>query len=307
MAFGELTYKAPSVDLDPSLYHLDDDEKAFFQQLVGITDEEELKEHIIKVQAKAFKIFGYPCIQNFAFLKLKIARLPAYKHALTLLNERKDPILLDLGCCFGNDLRKAVCDGWPVEHVIASDLQQGFWDCGHELFKSTQDTFPAAFVGGDIFDPLVLAPRGAFIESMDIDISNSKPVPRLQELKSLTPLQGKLSAIHASAFFHLFSEEKQLELAHLVSSLLLPERGSIIFGSHVTMPTKGVRPEHTRKWNMFCHSPESWRNMWLEVFNGDGKGEARVEIEAKLVETPKDDWLTDGSRKWFMNWSVTRI
>ena len=56
MASGELTYEAPSLDLDPSLYHLDDDEKSFFQQLLGITDDDELREHIIGVQSKAFKV-----------------------------------------------------------------------------------------------------------------------------------------------------------------------------------------------------------------------------------------------------------
>jgi hypothetical protein len=56
MASGDLHYEPPSVDLDPSLYNIDDEEKAFFQQLVGITDDEELKEHIIKVQAKAYEV-----------------------------------------------------------------------------------------------------------------------------------------------------------------------------------------------------------------------------------------------------------
>lgn len=194
---------------------------------------------------------------------------------------------------------------------LTSLIVPGFWECGHELFKSTRDTFPAAFVGGDIFDPLVLAPRGAFIDSADIDFNNSKPVPPLRELTSLTPLQGKISAIHTSAFFHLFSEEKQLELAHLVASLLLPQPGSIIFGAHVSTPTKGYRKDGVRKWNMFCHSPESWRDMWFEVFSSaDTKGEDKVRVEAKLVPTPIEDaWETavDGGNRWDMYWSVTRI
>jgi hypothetical protein len=56
MASETSTYKAPSLDLDPSFYRLDDQEKAFFQQLTGITDDGELKEHIIRVQAKAYKV-----------------------------------------------------------------------------------------------------------------------------------------------------------------------------------------------------------------------------------------------------------
>ncbi len=75
--------------------------------------------------------------------RLKMARLPAYPDLLKLRTERSDAILLDLGCCcestcplctlgsspdnvrepVGNDIRKAVLDGFPVQNVIASDLQ----------------------------------------------------------------------------------------------------------------------------------------------------------------------------------------
>lgn len=42
--------------LDPSLYKLRDDEKAFYQAATGINDDEELKEHIIAVQTEAYEV-----------------------------------------------------------------------------------------------------------------------------------------------------------------------------------------------------------------------------------------------------------
>lgn len=45
-----------ALDLDPSLYHLDPDELEFFKVQTGIQDEEELKEHIIAIQAEAWKV-----------------------------------------------------------------------------------------------------------------------------------------------------------------------------------------------------------------------------------------------------------
>lgn len=42
--------------LDVSLYSLDSDETAFFQQLTGIGDEQALRDHIIAVQAKAYNV-----------------------------------------------------------------------------------------------------------------------------------------------------------------------------------------------------------------------------------------------------------
>ncbi len=77
--------------LDPSFYKLDDDEATFFKAMTGIQDAQELKRHILGVQAKAYEarildiesltrqwadflfrfvqIFGYPCIRRCAFLK----------------------------------------------------------------------------------------------------------------------------------------------------------------------------------------------------------------------------------------------
>ncbi|KDR76359.1 hypothetical protein GALMADRAFT_67446 [Galerina marginata CBS 339.88] len=313
MSSNDAAFANPALNpkLDTSLYSLDAEERDFFQHLTGIKDEEALREHILAVQAKAYEIYGYPCIRHFAFIKLKVARLPAYKHALKLLQDRKDPILLDIGCCFGNDARKAVVDGWAVQNVVASDLQQGFWNCGHELFKSTPETFPAAFIPGDVFDPVMLTLPTPEAPQPSLDA----PLPPLNTLTSLTPLTQRVSAIHASSFFHLFQEDRQLELAHRLAALLRPEKGSVIFGQHGSRPEKGLRTEVGRVVNgkmvhMFCHSPDSWREMWTqEVFGPDsGKG-IKVEVDAELVERKRPDLIgrttaTEQDKFWVMNWAV---
>jgi len=207
-------------------------------------------------------------------------------------------------------------------------LSKEFWDYGHQLFKSTPETFPAAFVTGDIFDPAVLAPRGgAFLSASDIAsvLAHESNTPGLSALTSLTPLHGKISAIHASSFFHLFSEERQLALAHLLASLLRPESGSVIFGRHVARPVKGFFVEALspaaleelkangkplEEFSMFCHSPESWRKLWVEeVFGGtDEKGEERVKVHAEqsLVER-KGDEVDPDVKVWIMTWFVTLL
>lgn len=45
-----------STPLDPNLYGLDPDALEFFQQQTGITEEDDLKRHILVVQAKAFAV-----------------------------------------------------------------------------------------------------------------------------------------------------------------------------------------------------------------------------------------------------------
>ncbi|RPD62465.1 hypothetical protein L226DRAFT_568766 [Lentinus tigrinus ALCF2SS1-7] len=55
--------------LDDSFYDPDDEEKAFMRAATDITDEEELRRHIISVQTKAFSLYQYPCIRIFEFLR----------------------------------------------------------------------------------------------------------------------------------------------------------------------------------------------------------------------------------------------
>jgi hypothetical protein len=179
-----------------------------------------------------------------------------------------------------------------------------FWEYGHQLFKSTAETFPLAFIPGDVFDPTFISERGPFLSVADV---KETVTPPLNTLSSLIPLQGKISAIHMSAFFHLFPEDRQLQLAKIVSSLLSPEKGSVIFGHHVGMPVKGIRPNQFKR---FCHSPESWMQMWVEdVFGGKDKdGNDRVKVETELII--RGDVRVDNSSDedvWHLKWSVTRL
>ena len=135
-------------------------------------------------------------------------------------------------------------------------------------------------------------------------------IPKIPDLTNLTPLVGKVSAIHASAFFHLFDEVRQFELAQLFASLLSPEPGSLILGSHVGLPEKGLRMSSIqpgqidRSIRMFCHSPESWTEMWETVL-----GKAHVEVRAELVNQVRRDriQLTDDRSYWQLIWSVKMI
>ncbi|PFH52913.1 hypothetical protein AMATHDRAFT_1651 [Amanita thiersii Skay4041] len=286
-------------NLDVTLLSLDSEESEFFKSQTGIVDDEELRKHILDIQMRAYKVYPYPCIYRFSFTRLKISRLPAYKSVLNLKHERSNPIFLDIGCCFGNDIRKIVADGWPIQNVIASDLRTEFWDCGHDLFKSKTATFPAAFVPGDAFDPNMISPRAPLYETPQT------PCPDLKSLKSLNPLQGHISAIHASSFFHLFNEEKQLELARKLATLLSPASGSVIFGSHVGKLVKGIRSIAPRgsTVSMFCHSPDSWRDVW----NGQVFAKDTIHVEAGLKEIDRDIGFGVEEEVWILYWSIKRL
>ncbi|TDL28239.1 hypothetical protein BD410DRAFT_782211 [Rickenella mellea] len=295
-----------NLSLDRNLYSLDGEEQNFFKRQTDIQDGEKLKEHIIAVQEEAFKVVNYPCIQGFRFTKLKIGRHPAYKDFLKLGQERRGAIYLEMACCFGNDARLAVMDGFPVENVIAADIRPEFWELGHKLFKSTHETFPVPFIAGDVFDPAHIAPCPPFYSSP------SGPTPDLATVTSLIPLQGRISAIHASAFFHLFNEAQQLIVAQRLASLLSPEPGSMIFGQHGGVKDKGPFTSFDGV-TTFNHSIESWREMW----DGGVFKKGEVTVEAVLQEVAKRGKTSEGKdRHWVfvgdgpfyvMDWCVKRI
>ncbi|KAH9846620.1 hypothetical protein C2E23DRAFT_890709 [Lenzites betulinus] len=303
----EIVHSEKPQSLDEKYYSIDDEALGFMQTQTGIEDPDELKKHIVSIQAEAYAIYPYPCIRRFAFLSLKLGRLPAYQELIALGKSRKDAVLLDIGCCFGNDLRKAVSDGYPIENCIASDLHPEYWTLGHKLFKSTQESFPVPFIPGDVFDPKHIETVPPFYSPPDI------PLPELSTLTSLNPLRGHVSAIHASAFFHLFDEEKQLKIAKTLAGLLSPEPGSMILGEHSGLPEKGLRQEtpgavvhYGRVFPMFCHGPASWKEMWDgQVFK---KGTVKVDV---VLTVRKDQGALSGidaGRTYNrLTWSVTRL
>ncbi|RDB20250.1 hypothetical protein Hypma_012657 [Hypsizygus marmoreus] len=154
----------------------------------------------------------------------------------------------------GNDVRKAMLDGYPAFQVIASDLGQEFRDLGHRLFRSTPYTFPVSCLCGDIFEDYT----HKICQPSETLTAVTIAPPILSDLGSLTPLLGRVTTIHVAALFYLFDEPSQFLLAQCVASLLSPISGSMIFGSHVGRPVKGLRSEAAGLGalgaSMFCHS-----------------------------------------------------
>ncbi|KAF9065018.1 hypothetical protein BDP27DRAFT_1332572 [Rhodocollybia butyracea] len=289
--------------LDAKYYNPDEDEKTFFKIETGISDDDELKKHIITVQTKAFSIFPYPCIRRFGFTELKLGRLPAYEQLLKLGRDRENAIFIDLGCCFGNDVRKAVQDGYPVQNTIAVDLRRGLWDLGHEMFKSTPESFTTPFIEGDILDQKFLSTVVPFTK----DSPPTTAAPSLNTVTTLNELRGHVSVLYTASFFHLFLEPEQEKIAHALAGLLSPEPGSMLLGVHGASNTKGFWKPTGSDYTMFCHCPESWKELWEGIF---GKG--NVEVKARVRREVGGDSYYDmypGNTNPFqvMEWSITRL
>ena len=227
----------------------------------------------------------------------------------------------------GNDARKLVADGYPLEQVVISDLRQGglfawtgkrhhlltcfvlaeFADIGHKLFRTTQETYPITFVTGDVFDAKHLDVVPPLASTHDLTGASEGPALDLGSLTSLNPLRGRVFAIHASYFFHFFSEARQLHIARALAGLLSPEPGSIIFGLHTGLADKGFVTSPMGDHQMFCHSPESWAQLWDGIVFEKGV----VDVKVKLVHMGRED--PDAEQHAFfaaftvLEWSVTRL
>ncbi|KAH9910509.1 hypothetical protein B0H21DRAFT_782503 [Amylocystis lapponica] len=183
-------------------------------------------------------------------------------------------IFLDIGCCY-------------VSKV--ADINSLILPSRNDIRKAVADGFPIENALGS-----------------DLQAARPTPAPALPSLTSLAPLRGHVAAIHASAFFHLFDEAKQAQLARALAGLLAPEPGALIFGAHGGRPEKGVRvaPAGHERTAMFCHSPESFAALW----DGEVFKRGTVRVEAVLKETERRDVQGgEDARSWHLVWSVTRL
>ncbi|KAH7923205.1 hypothetical protein BV22DRAFT_1015839 [Leucogyrophana mollusca] len=266
------------------LYHLGEEASAFFESRTGVEDDMGLKEHILTVQTKPYAFVPYPCIRILGFTRLRISKFPAYSDVLALGREREDTVLPGTGfcCTFGNDVCKAVVDGFP-RHNLNSRVE--LWDFGDELFKSTSETFPAHFMAGDALEPSMLE----IIPPRSASDNPETPRPNLSTLTSLNHVHRHVSAIHASSFFHLFTEEKRLRLARAFAGLLSPLSGSVIFGAHIArLEEKGLLADEVSGQRS---------EMWDTVFE---KGSVSVKGHLRAV-------TRDGETFWVLVWLVTRL
>ncbi|KAL4071856.1 hypothetical protein J3A83DRAFT_4371831 [Scleroderma citrinum] len=294
---GKIIYVHEDAAPDPSLYYLSPDEATFFKATTGINDDEELKAHILMAQEKAYKVAPYPWIRWFGFLRMGISKHSVYGDIVKIGRERKDAVFLDIGCCFATDARKVAADGFPstpFPTTVTDIMKSEFLELSHVLFRTSKETWPAHFIPGDALDPEMLSvvppARGP----------KQEPLPDLTSLTSLNALHGHCSVINASAFFHLFDEEQQLHLARALAGLLSHEPGSIICGIQTGKKEKGIttRVSQGAQYDLFSHSPESWKEMWNGmVFE---KGEVQVRAERK-------EFMFAEHKIEHLYWSITRL
>jgi len=102
---------------------------------------------------------------------------------------------------------------------------------------------------------------------------------------------------------------------------LSPEKGSIIFGAHMALPSKNNVIYDTDV-KMFCHDPESWEEMWVgrstaksstgvdavdDIGGLDGAVFPPDSMKLDTTLVPIESKTSSGLPTWLMMWSITRV
>ncbi|GAM82160.1 hypothetical protein ANO11243_001390 [Dothideomycetidae sp. 11243] len=242
---------------------------------------EQVNSHCFKIRDEAWEIYPYPCIGTFRFLDVSVSRFPNYDEIIQRLRTNNQ-VLLDLGCCFGQDLRHFVYDGAPSENLYGCDLRLDFMNIGYDLFLD-KNTLKSKFLAADVFD----------------------------DQSALETLKGKIDIIVSSAFFHLFDLERQKVVARLVVRLLKPRKDSLLVGRQIGNLTPMRREyKHRPGTHVFRHNVETWKEFWNEV--GEETG-TRWDVQAELeghqrmpVPSQTQEEIVDGDMRWLV-FAVRRL
>ncbi|KAI5921475.1 hypothetical protein F4810DRAFT_338996 [Camillea tinctor] len=236
---------------------------------------EEQVAHVLRLRDRAWKRFPYPCLGDLCFLELRPSIHPAYKdHVLAPLKKpsadgEPEPLFLDMSSCFGQDVRKLAHDGALVHRLWASDIESELIDIGFQMFNDA-DKMPR-----DHF----LCPGNLLTNSPD---------------DQLKVLDGKVTILHASSVFHLFSLEEQRKIAHRCLRLLRksPDIPTLIIGCQVGNKTARYAPSDDSAQlygHRYRHSEQSWREMWTGVC---GSAEWKDKVKVLDVKTTEGEGET---------------
>ena len=225
----------------------------------------------------AWEIEPYPCIGGGVFLKLGISLSSNYRQLISRVQNGE--LLLDVGCCLGQDIRKIVFDGAPSENIYGTDLLGGLMEAGYELFLD-RETLRSTFLAADIFEPS----------------------------SALKQLEGRMDIIYAGSFLHLFDWDHQVLIAKRLVALSTPKDGSVVVGQgfgHLYADVYPVGLDTSR--TMFKHNPESFERMWKQVGEETGttwRVEANLEVMSWAGFTKAGKWGDPDSR--LLRFSVHR-
>ena len=186
---------------------------------------------------QSFASNPYPCIGLYRFLNLTLLTHPLYSNIVDRLKAPQS-YYLDLGCCFGQDLRQLVQDGVPSERLTGLDVAGALMEHGYDLFLD-RETLHSRFVVADAFKGSAQGAAWTDLEEKGMDV------------------------VHCSAFFHLFTLEEQISAAKNIAKLV--KKGGVIVGRQIGSVKPGDVPAIKEGSSSYRHDVETFDAMWKQV------------------------------------------
>ena len=91
----------------------------------------------------------------------------------------------------------------PSAQLLTLRPGSDFWTLGHKLFGTTPETYPVAFLAGDILDGAFLAPADTSYAATPTALATAS-ASNLSDMTCLSALHARVSVITICNVFHLF-------------------------------------------------------------------------------------------------------
>ncbi|KAJ5092093.1 hypothetical protein NUU61_006963 [Penicillium alfredii] len=235
--------------------------------------------HVNAIRARGFASNPYPCIGYYRFLNLTLLTHPLYASILSRLKQNPSAVYVDLGCCFGQDLRQLVLDGVSSAQLIGVDIEGPLMELGYELFLDRQ-SLASRFVVADIF------------------LGNAQGEPWTELVAT------GADVVHCSAFFHLFPLAQQIQAATVIAGIV--RKGGVIVGrqSGSVKPAEvpAIKPGSTS----FRHDVSTLVEMWERVGAETGtKWKVEGSLDEVGINTAKKNAVEDENSRRLL-FTITR-
>eukprot|EP01084_Bolivina_argentea_P173821 301106_1 len=208
----------------------------FFESYTKQTKYEIIKKTVL-FREKALKSCDYGCIRYGTFIKSQMILHPQWlshiKPKLLLSTNNSQSSILDIGCCFGTDLRYCLHLGCNKNQILGVDINADFINLGFDYFGD-RELLTERFIAMNVLDPIYNG-----------------------QTKLLNNNNYNLfEIIQISHVYHLLNEKEGNLLMKLCVSLLKKPNG-IIFGKFWGCKKEGV--SYRRDKLRYLHSKQSFK------------------------------------------------
>lgn len=218
----------------------------------GTSDLPFLRSHVLSFwRSSRAKHHTYKCIQELGFLHPRFPTHPSYTEFIQVMLSDPSRRVLEVGCCFGTDVRFLLLQGVQPSQVVATDLHSGYYELGKEFFSVSKTETTGTARSGFSKEQAVSEVRTVF---GDIAATHDTD-PQAVNLADFILREG-FDFVSCFAVLHVLSKDQVKQCLGRLYKVLKP--GGTLFGWCVGRTEPGLwMPTPDGKAQRYLHSPSS--------------------------------------------------